>query len=150
MTTRCQLDSYGKHGEETSVLTVSLQSPQLSFSTESNTKESIQLRLHHSEKSQVQVLDQKGKIYNLEVSAKVPKRFHRLKTALGFGPYIYQTKDVAKSSDQANTPSYMLYGKYDLTGLSSIKFFDALIATETVFNNSGVYFSYDLASALDA
>lgn len=149
LTTRCQLDSYGKQGEETSVLTVSIQSPQLRFSTESISKDSIQLRLHHSEKSLIQAIDEKGHVYQLEVAAKVPKRFHRLKTALGFGPYIYQTKDVAKSSEQSVTPSYMLYGKYDLTGLSSIKFFDALIATETVFNNSGVYFSYDLASALD-
>lgn len=149
MTTRCQLDSYGRHGSETSVLIVSLQSPQLNFGTEKVPSDSIQVRLHNSQSSHVQARELSGSLHAIEVTATLPKRFHRLKTALGFGPYIYQTKDAISTKDQVITPSYMLYGKYDLTGLSSIKFFDALIATETVFNNSGVYYSYDLASALD-
>lgn len=43
----------------------------------------------------------------------------------------------------------MLYGRFDINKSSSIKFFDALVYPKTLFNNSGIYFSYDLAEAFD-
>lgn len=151
ITTRCQIDSYGEWGKETSLLTISLQSPELNFAN--NTK-IVQIKLKNGEKAEVSALSLSGQPVQLRLEAQVPQRFYRMKTALGFGPYVYQTKDETAVnnppwSDHKTTASYMFYGRYDLTQLSSIKFFDALIATETVFNNFGVYFSYDLASALD-
>ncbi len=151
LTTRCQIDSYGESGKEISILTISLQSPDLNFS---DATKLVQVKLKHNEKADVTAVNLAGQIIQLRLEAQVPQRFHRMKTALGFGPYIYQTKDQTTLttqpwSDHKTTASYMFYGRYDLTQLSSIKFFDALIATETVFNNFGVYFSYDLASALD-
>jgi len=43
----------------------------------------------------------------------------------------------------------MLYGKFDFNDTTSLKGFDALLYSKTLFNNSGVYFSYDLAEILD-
>lgn len=151
LTTRCQIDAYGETGKEVSILTISLQSPDLNFS---NTTKLVQVKLKNSEKAEVTAVNLNSQLVQLRLEAQVPQRFFRMKTALGFGPYIYQTKDQSSTvnqpwTDHKTTASYMFYGRYDLTQLSSIKFFDALIATETLFNNFGVYFSYDLASALD-
>ena len=43
----------------------------------------------------------------------------------------------------------MIYGKFDLNDTSSFKVFDALLYSKSRFNNSGIYFSYDLADAFD-
>ena len=150
ITTRCQVESFGEWGKELSLLTVSLQSPELIFAG----SKTLQLKLKNNEQADVTALSTDGRELSFNLQAQVPQRFQRMKIALGFGPYVYQTKNSAlptglQLSEQKTTASYMLYGRYDLTQLSSIKFFDALVATETVFNNFGVYFSYDLASALD-
>lgn len=150
LTTRCQIESFGEWGKELSLLTTSLQSPELSFAG----SKTLQLKLKNNEQADVTAVGNDGKDFSFSLQAQVPQRFYRMKIALGFGPYVYQTKDTSlptglQFSDQKTTASYMLYGRYDLTQLSSIKFFDALVARETVFNNFGVYFSYDLASALD-
>jgi hypothetical protein len=150
ITTRCQIESFGEWGKEISLLNVSLQSPEVSFAG-SNT---LHLKLKNDEQAIVYATSESGRDLKYSLQAQVPKRFHRMKTALGFGPYVYQTKNsttstMAEFSENKTTASYMFYGRYDLTQLSSIKFFDALVATETVFNNFGIYFSYDLASALD-
>lgn len=151
ITTRCQIDAFGEWGQETSLLTISLQSPELNFADGTKI---VQIKLKSGEKADVSALSLSEQPVQLRLEAKVPKRYYRMKTALGFGPYNYQTKDETTLvnqpwSDTKTTASYMFYGRYDLTQLSSVKFFDALVATETVFNNFGVYFSYDLASALD-
>lgn len=43
----------------------------------------------------------------------------------------------------------MLYGKFSLTETTSFKAFDALISDNTLFNNSGLYYSFDIARVLD-
>jgi hypothetical protein len=60
-------------------------------------------------------------------------------------------KAVQKLDDTKTllAPSLMIYGKFDLTETASLKAFDALLYSKSLFNNSGLYFSYDLASLFD-
>lgn len=85
----------------------------------------------------------------LKLEAKLPERLHRLKTSVGFGPYIYQSEFQTDKQTANLAPAFMLYAKYDLTETASFKAFDALLYSKSRFNNSGLYFSYDLAEAFD-
>lgn len=90
-----------------------------------------------------------GNLKTISVKAKLPERLTRLKIAAGIGPYIYNSEKLNATTDGALAPSYMLYGKFDLTPTTSFKAFDALVYAKTLFNNSGMYFSYDLAEIFD-
>jgi len=85
----------------------------------------------------------------LKLSLSLPKKLSRLKTAFGFGPYLYYSRNEQQKKPNTWAPSFMLYAKIDLTEMSSIKAFDALVPSHTFFNNSGLYFSYDLAMLFD-
>ncbi len=91
-----------------------------------------------------------GQIKYVEISAKIPSRYHRLKTALGLGPYEFTSSnsESEKSSDKV-APSFMFYGKLDFDQSNSLRFFDALVWQKSYFNNFGLYYAYDLALILD-
>lgn len=88
-------------------------------------------------------------IKSFHMSATLPARLHRLKTSLGLGPYVYQSEFHSDKQTANFAPAFMLYAKYDLTETASFKAFDALLYSKSRFNNSGLYFSYDLAEAFD-
>ncbi len=92
--------------------------------------------------------DKKGTIREVTISAKVPKRLHRLKTAYGFGPYAFSSSRFDQKIENI-APTFMIYGKYDFTKTVSLRFFDALVYNKSIFNNSGIYFAYHLADILD-
>jgi hypothetical protein len=96
-----------------------------------------------------QVLNSKKEINTIKINAILPKKITRLKTALGLGPYIYQSEEGTASANSQYAPSFMIYGKFDLTESSSFKAFDAFLYSKSLFNNSGLYFSYDLAEVFD-
>jgi hypothetical protein len=88
-------------------------------------------------------------IKTMQIKANIPQRLYRLKTAFGLGPYLYQSEFKEEKQLSKLAPSIMFYAKYDLTETASLKVFDALIYSEIKFNNSGLYFSYDLATIFD-
>ena len=143
----CKLSRLGSIGSETPRLEISLSSTNLKTLNDSPSPYIFYLDQNSS--ADIQLKDNSGEVKTLHFEAKVSKRLNRLKTALGFGPYIYQSqyKDAVQNSNLA--PSIMLYGKFDLTETASFKLFDALLYSKTLFNNTGTYFSYDLAEMFD-
>jgi len=99
-------------------------------------------------KTEVTLVDRYGKEVQVSLSAKLPKRLHRMKTAVGFGPYFLESSFEGQSNDKWG-PAFMIYGKYDFTPTVSARFFDALVYNESIFNNSGLYFAYHLADLMD-
>jgi hypothetical protein len=97
----------------------------------------------------IQFKNRKNEVKNLSIEANLPKRVHRLKVALGLGPYFSSSlKKEQKEGGQVGG-SLMFYGKFDLTQSSSLRFFNATVYPKTLFNNAGLYLSYDLAEILD-
>ncbi|MBL7665143.1 MAG: hypothetical protein JNM93_08420 [Bacteriovoracaceae bacterium] len=87
----------------------------------------------------------------MTISATIPQRLHRLKTAFGFGPYgfTFKQNSVEEIKDKVST-ALMLYGRFDFTEEASLRFFDALVfRDESVFNNFGLYYAYDLTTIFD-
>ncbi len=143
----CVHSKIGKLGEETSRLDVTFSTTNLvSMSGE---KPPFKIILNGAEESRIQLKNSHGLVKNITIKANLPKRYHRLKTALGFGPYAFKSRyqNFNHTSDVA--PSLMLYGKYEINESSSFKFFDAALYQKSFFNNAGFYYSYDLAEAFD-
>lgn len=147
--TGCKLHRVGSFGRETPRLEVAFSSPNLTtlagdhppflFNLQDNTATETQL-INNSTKEKV----------NVSVSAKLPARLNRLKLAGGLGPYFFTSTYNLETKGPDTAPSYMLYGKFELSETSSIKAFDALVYNnKSLFNNSGLYFSYDLAQVMD-
>jgi len=79
----------------------------------------------------------------------LPNRLHRIKTALGIGPYQMVSR-VGQKEVKGITGNATLYGRFDLTQNSSFRFFDSFaMKNKEIFNNFGLYFAYDLARVYD-
>lgn len=143
----CKMERSGKFLNELPRLEVTLSSTNLRTLT--NTHPPFTIYLKDDSPIEFSVLDSKNEIKIIKISAKLPKKLTRLKTALGMGPYTYKSYDTNVSAKGQYAPSVMIYGKLDLTDTSSLKAFDALLFSKSFFNNSGLYFSYDLAEAFD-
>ncbi|MGB0453457.1 MAG: hypothetical protein ACPGJV_07055 [Bacteriovoracaceae bacterium] len=109
--------------------------------------------LHETGSLEALVKDRNDRIRKIKIKAKLAKHIPRMFTAWGIGPYAF---NASLSNDEENidngnrvAPALFLYGRYDLVGSSSFKFFDAFIANKAIFNNFGFYFSYLLAEVLD-
>lgn len=143
----CLSTHQGNFGDETSTLEVLWISPDLELA--GNPPAPYVINMKAGIPAQIEVEDKKGEIRTLTISANFPHRFHRLKTALGFGPYIYQSFESKIEGKRTYAFPIMLYGNLTLAPSSSIRFFDAFIYNKSNFNNAGAYFAYDLGSALD-
>ena len=143
----CKLNRLGSIGSETPRLEISLSSTNLK--TLNNSPSPYIFYLDQNSSADIHLKDSAGEIKNLHFEAKVSKRLNRLKTSLGFGPYVYQSQYQSAVQNSNIAPSVMLYGKFDLTETASFKLFDALLYSKTFFNNTGTYFSYDLAEMFD-
>lgn len=108
----------------------------------------------------IQVLNIKTKkIKTITLTAKIPKRLHRMFTAYGFGPYALHTKIESATSDPTNkttqqihtpiAPALFFYLNYKISDSTSIRGFDAAIFQESKFNNAGLYLGSDFGFALD-
>jgi len=95
------------------------------------------------------VTGKKGDKRIVTIKASVPKNLHRLKFAMGLGPYFFETNHNIETKKSGWAPSGMIYSKYDITQGSSLRFFDAFLWKDGYFNNAGMYFAYDLATAFD-
>lgn len=105
--------------------------------------------LHDSRPVKLTVIDLDKKPKVITITAKLPKRLKRLKTALGLGPYSLKTQTFNRELPDRWAPSVMLYGKLDFTPTTSLRFFDAAIISKSKFNNGGLYFAYEMADAFD-
>ena len=95
------------------------------------------------------VKDRTGQERIVEVHANIPEHIPRLKTALGLGPYLLSSREGSDESPGLLAPSIMLYGKFDLTDSTSIRFFEAYFHQKSLFNNFGLYYAYDVGAAFD-
>jgi hypothetical protein len=143
----CKMSRLGKFGSERPRLEITLSSTNLRTMNDTKPPYTIYLEDNSPVEIKMKGVDQKINTFHLE--ATLPKRLNRLKTALGFGPYIYESAYLTESKSNSVAPSLMIYGKLDINETSSFKAFDALLYSKTFFNNSGLYFSYDLAEAFD-
>lgn len=147
--TGCKLHRIGSFGSETPRLEIAFSSP--NFTTPSGDQPPFLFNLQDNSPVETVLINKvtQEKV-NLTVSAKLPQRLHRLKLAGGFGPYSYTKGYQSEKKGPDIAPSYMLYGKFELSETSSFKAFDALVYDDkSLFNNSGLYFSYDLAQVYD-
>ncbi len=143
----CKMERLGKIGSEHPRLEITFSSTNLK--TLNNDPAPYSLFLEGESHSEIELRGIDQKIKTLKIDAFVPNRLYRFKTSLGFGPYLYQSKYLTGVQNSNLAPSFMLYGKIDLNETTSFKLFDALLYSKTLFNNSGVYFSYDLAEIFD-
>jgi len=143
----CKMHKLGKFGSEKPRLEVTMNTTNLRFLNEA--KPPYTLFLENNSPVTLKMKDHAGNIRTLQLQAALPSSLPRLKTSFGLGPYIYESKHGADVQNSNFAPSFMLYGKFDLTETASLKAFDALLYSRSYFNNSGLYFSYDLASAFD-
>lgn len=143
----CQLVKIGKLGKETPRLEVSFSTT--NFRMKNGTPPPYKIILENNESAQFTLTNAKNEKREVTITASLPKRLHRLKTAIGFGPYVYDSHAENFSLEKKYAPSLMLYGKFDISEASSFKFFDAALIGKSFFNNAGLYFSYDLAEAFD-
>lgn len=147
--TGCKLHRIGSFGNETPRLEVAFSSPNLTTLASDHPPFLFNLTDNSPVETVLVNKSTKEKI-NVSVSAKLPARLNRLKIAGGLGPYFVTStyKNDTKGPDAV--PSYMLYGKFEISETSSLKAFDALVYNDnSLFNNSGLYFSYDLAQVFD-
>lgn len=147
--TGCKLNRVGSFGSETPRLEVAFSSP--NFITPSGDHPPFSFNLHDTSRVETVLQNKISKEkFNLSIAAKLPRRLHRLKTAAGIGPYFFTNTYGSDKHGPDTAPAYMLYGKFELSETSSFKAFDALIYNNrSLFNNSGLYFSYDLAQVYD-
>ncbi|MBC7537539.1 MAG: hypothetical protein H7281_01860 [Bacteriovorax sp.] len=143
----CKMNRFGKFGNEFPRLEITLSSTNLRTINDAKPPYTIFLEDNSPVELKMKGVDQKIKTFHLEAS--IPKRLNRLKTAVGFGPYIYQSEFQSDKQIANFAPAFMIYGKLDISETSSFKAFDALLYSKSRFNNSGLYFSYDLADAFD-
>ncbi|MCK5884773.1 MAG: hypothetical protein KAG61_13875 [Bacteriovoracaceae bacterium] len=142
----CHLERLGSVGSETPRLEITWSATNLRLLNDAS--EPYITVLSQGNKASVDVIDRTGKIKTIDFKANIPKRLKRFKVGLGIGPYQFISKNdgMTKSS---TAPSAMLYSNLMLTKSTSLRMFDALIAKNSIFNNFGVYFAYDLANILD-
>lgn len=143
----CKMFKIGNFGKEVPRLEITLSSTNLRLMNDS--KPPYILYLEDNSPVELKMKNHAGAERTLQLQANLPSRLPRLKTAFGLGPYLYDSKQGTSEQRSNFAPSFMLYGKFDLTDTASFKAFDALLYSKSYFNNSGLYFSYDLASAFD-
>lgn len=143
----CKMNRLDKDGRDYPLLEITMSTTNLRTINETKPPYTIYLLNNSPVEMKMKGVDQSVK--TLQIHAQIPERLYRLKTSIGFGPYIYQSKYFTDIQTANYAPSVMLYAKYDLTETASLKAFDALLYAKSRFNNSGFYFSYDLAAAFD-
>lgn len=142
----CVRERLGKIGRERNRLIVTMKVNRLN--SPSNMPSPFYLILMNESPVKTVLTNLKDK-FPITISAKFPKRAHRIHMALGLGPYKFNTHDGAKSQKEDIAPALMLYSKVDITDASSFRFFEALVYKKSLFSNSGLYFAYELATAFD-
>ncbi len=151
----CELSRLGKIGSERPKLKLLWVTPNY-FAIDGKEKANV-TTFTSSGSAEVILKNHSGKKKKVTFHINLPKKLHRLKTALGLGPY--QMLSRVRSDEELGgiaheekgiTGNLTLYGRFDLTLNTSLRFFDSFsIKGKEIFNNSGLYFAYDLARVYD-
>ncbi len=152
----CRMNRIGKWGKEKPMLEVLWTSANYKLLDHSKTPY-LAVFLSNSP-VKLKVINHKKEIKEIEISARIPKRLHRLNIAYGLGPYSFETT-YDQDPDPENTdllkytepvvPAFMAYFNYKVDNDTSIRGFDAIVWKDSVFNNLGVYYASDIAKPLD-
>lgn len=143
----CHLERKGIWGNETPRLEVTWATPNF-YLPNSSVPPYLSI-LNGPHPSEVTLENNKGEKRKISISAKLPKKLNRIKTAYGLGPYIFKSSFENEITPSTISPGFFLYGKLEINDSTSIRGFNALVYNGTIFNNFGFYFAYDLARALD-
>ena len=99
--------------------------------------------------ARVLVLNDSGDRKEIHFKVNFPKRLHRLRMSAGFGPYVYKNSKNDQSQASEILPSMMVYGNYYLNNIHSLKFFEALVMKNSIFNHAGLYLGSELGKFYD-
>lgn len=151
----CRTKKSGKIGSEKATLEVIWASA--NYKSLGQDKRPYLSTLTDENPTKITVVNKKGERKIITISAYVPKRIYRLNTALGLGPYAFETsfnKNLNSSSDKIQyksplSPAVMLYFNFKISKDISIRGFDAHISDKSTFNNAGGYLANNIAYLLD-
>ena len=143
----CYMSRHGNFGDEKGTLEVRWASP--NYTLLDGSSPPYVMTLQPNMPSRFTVKDRNGVQRVIEVKANVPEHLPRIRTALGLGPYLLSSREGNDESPGLLAPAAMIYGKFDLTDSTSIRFFEAYFQQETLFNNFGFYYAYDVGAAFD-
>ncbi len=143
----CHLEKVGKFGHEKPRLELTWSTT--NYRLPNMSEPPYKIILSTSSKFSTQLIDDEGNKRLITIEATLPKRLKRVKTALGFGPYLFRSVEREKGLHWDIAPAFMIYGKVDIRKKTSFRFFDAVVYNKSVFNNFGLYFAYEVANALD-
>jgi hypothetical protein len=143
----CFVSRHGTFGEEKGTLEIRWAAPNYRLIDDSEPP--YVLTMQPNMPARFAVKNRFGQEKVVEIRATIPERLPRIKTALGLGPYVLSSREGQDETPGLLAPSIMLYGKFDLTETNSIRFFEAYFQQETLFNNFGFYYAYDVGAAFD-
>jgi hypothetical protein len=143
----CELSKTGKFGNEKPRLKVTWSAT--NFKLINGQLPPYVSYLSKTRRAKINVIDQKGNKREIEIRANLPKRIKRLKTAIGFGPYMFEAQEAGLDREPKLAPALMFYAKYDFNFKKSLRGFNATVYNESIFNNAGIYLAYEVADALD-
>lgn len=147
----CKIIKTGEFGNEEPVLEVKWISPELKRYSGISIQTAV---FNHNSTHRIKVQNKNSKAQKtFSISAKIPKRIHRLFTAAGLGPYVLET--ALEQSDDIRTiyepvaPALFLYANYQISKDQSVRGFNAAVFKESVFDNAGVYLGSDFGFSFD-
>ncbi len=143
----CHLTQSGPIGAEVGLLEIRWLSPSIRFLN--GEAPPFVTNLFNREQASAKVLFPDGSSSVVKVSANVPERIYRMRTAIGFGPYLMSSETPSKVRKDVPTSPLMIYGRFTLTEATSLRAFNAFNYNGDSFNKFGVYFAYDVGRALD-
>lgn len=147
----CDLERMGTIGSERPKLKLIWVTP--NYYTLDESKQYNVTTFTSSSSSSITLKNKKGELKKLGLKVKLPRKLNRIKTALGIGPYDLLSrgeKDGVINEDSGLTGNITLYGRFDITQNSSLRFFNSFaMKSRERFNNFGLYFAYDLARIYD-
>jgi hypothetical protein len=147
LTVGCELIRETQNGDVIPSLRVYWNSNE--YRTLDNSQGPYQITFTQGREARVRVINAAGEKKEVIFKVNFPNRLHRMRLAAGIGPYAYESRSYGAHQDSAILPSVMLYGNYYLNHVHSLKFFEALVIKESVFNHAGLYLGSELAKLYD-
>lgn len=100
---------------------------------------------------ETKLVDSFNKVESIKVTTKFDNQYHRLNLALGLGAYSFLSIQGEDTTGEKITSPLFLYGNYTLNLETSIRLFNAFAyASDSYFNNAGLYIAYDVAKIFDS
>ncbi len=147
LTVGCELIRENHNGDVIPSLRVYWNSNE--YRTLDNSKGPYQITFTQGREARVRMINANGEKKDVLFKVNFPNRLHRMRLAAGLGPYVYDSKSYGSVKESEVLPSVMLYGNYYLNSVHSLKFFEALVLKESMFNHAGLYLGSELGKFYD-